>query len=167
MADDKTQLDRPEDDMDKTEAMKDPGAASEPEAPAEAPKKKGVKGKDEWQTVQQPKAKRAAAASTPAGEVPPAAPGVSTPAAPGTAGPVPGYSEMPAAQAPQGPAISPSQPPIGTPASTGVPLSNQLANMGIRDRTAQIAVLAVGGLLVLCCGCSCLGILYGFATSSF
>jgi hypothetical protein len=39
-----------------------------------------------------------------------------------------------------------------------VPLGDFLSNLGIKDRTMQIVVLVVAGLVVLCCACSCLGL---------
>jgi hypothetical protein len=151
--DDKTIMENPGGGEDKTEAM---GSADKPEKP-----KKGVKGKDDWQTVQQPKVQRPAAAapSAPA-SAPSAPPAASTPAA---APPPMSSTAVPAGTSAMPPA--PGAAPTG--ADTGVPLGSTLANMGIRDKTAQIAVLAIGGFLVLCCGCSCIGTAISFASSNF
>jgi outer membrane biosynthesis protein TonB len=40
-----------------------------------------------------------------------------------------------------------------------VPLGDFMSNLGIHDRTWQIVVLVAAGLVVLCCVCSCLGII--------
>lgn len=166
MADDRTQLDQPGDENDKTEAMNKPSRRKSPSkeagsaesaAPtgsdAEEPKK-GVKGRDEWQTVQQPKAPRPAAIPPPAA---PASESAARPGTPAASAPLPGASAMPPAQGSQNPAVPPNAPPIAANVPTGIPLGAQMANMGIKSPTAQWVTLGAGAFVLLCCGCSCIG----------
>jgi hypothetical protein len=48
-----------------------------------------------------------------------------------------------------------------------VPLGDFLSNLGIKDQTWQIVVLVAAGLILLCCLCSCVGIVASMALGGF
>jgi hypothetical protein len=140
-------------------------ADSADEKPAKAKKEKKA---GDWITVETPKISKAdvAAAKQEAAPAPKATPASKPAPSPMEAtmmdAPSSGATAAPASTG----AASPSAPMVVQPASGGgssVPLGGMLANMGVKDeKTQKIIVYAGGGLIALCCLCSCVGVALNF-----
>jgi hypothetical protein len=118
-----------------------PAEKKKPPAPKKKPATSGEKTKeadDAWQTV----------ASTPAQKA--AEPTVEKKAKSATPQPKAEF-------APTTPLEAVGAAGEGSESTSKVPLGDFLSNLGIKDQTWQIVVLAVAGLTLLCCLCVCVG----------
>ena len=134
--------DNPQDDLEKTSKMDEP------------PAKKPAKEKGEWITMPMQAAKKDSPVAAPSEPAPKAAPPASAPpAAPPTAqAPVPATT----------PATSASMP------SSGGGVGSFLSNFGINDpNTQKIVLFGGGGLILLCCACGCIAIVFSMMGNSF
>jgi hypothetical protein len=126
--------------LDSVPAAEEPPAKKEPPAPEK--KEKPAKASEEpepaddaWVTVASSSAQKAE-------------------------GPTPEKKEKPATPAKADFAPTTPLEAVGAAPESGeskLPLGDFLTNLGIKDRTLQIVVLAVAGLTLLCCLCACVG----------
>jgi len=156
---DDEEMGTPGDEMDEAaETMKMDDSADEKPAKAKKEKKPG-----DWITVETPKISKAdaAAAKQEAAPAPKAAAAPSPMEATMMDAPSTGATAAPVSTSAASPSAPMVQPASG--GSSSVPLGSMLANMGVKDeKTQKIIVYAGGGLIALCCLCSCAGIAIRF-----
>ncbi len=150
---DDEQMENPGDEMEEAaETMKMDDSAEENPKKAKKEKQPG-----DWITVETPKISTAQAAAAkqaaPAAAPKPAAPAPSPMEATMMDAPSTSATVAPASTS----AASPGAPMVDSVSGgSSVPLGGMLANMGVKDeKTQKIIVYAGGGLVALCCLCSC------------